>query len=46
MIDYGYTSYKYMKPVRNCVLIKKLEEKDLRKSHGLFIPDGEYIPVF
>ena len=38
MIEYGYASYKTLKPVGDCVLIKKLTEDCLRKSHGLYIP--------
>ena len=38
MLDYGYKKYNSMKPVGNCVLIEKMTENELRKSHGLFIP--------
>ena len=41
MIEYGYTSYKKMKPVGNCVLIKKMLENEFRKSHDLFIPQSK-----
>ena len=41
MISYGYTSYNEIKPVGNCVLIKKLMEDGLRKSHDLYIPQSK-----
>ena len=41
MISYGYTSYNEIKPVGNCVLIKKLTEDGLRKSHDLYIPQSK-----
>ena len=39
MIEYGYTKYNSIKPIGNCILIKKLNEAGLRKSHGLYIPE-------
>jgi len=39
MIEYSYRHYEYINPVGECVLIEKLTEDCLRKSHGLFIPD-------
>lgn len=39
MINYGYNQYKSMKAIGECVLIEKLTEDCLRKSHGLYIPD-------
>lgn len=38
MIDYSYNTYEYINPVGDCLLIEKLAEDTLRKSHGLFIP--------
>lgn len=39
MIEYGYKNYEKVIPVGECVLIEKLTEDCLRKSHGLYIPD-------
>jgi len=39
MINYGLTYYESMKPVGECLLIEKLTEDNLRKSHGLYIPE-------
>ena len=39
MINYGLTNYETMTPVGECVLIEKLTEDGLRKSHGLYIPE-------
>ena len=41
MIEYGYKTYQKMEPIGNCVLIKKMTEDCLRKSHGLFIPQSK-----
>lgn len=41
MILYGYATYNEIKPVGNCVLIKKLMEDGLRKSHDLYIPQSK-----
>lgn len=39
MLEYGYTKYEKLIPIGDCVLIEKLSEDCLRKSHGLYIPD-------
>lgn len=41
MLDYGYKKYDMIKPVGNCVLIKKINEPSLRKSHDLYIPQSK-----
>lgn len=41
MIEYGYTKYNSIKPIGNCILIEKMMENDLRKSHDLYIPQSK-----
>ena len=41
MLEYGYKKYNSMKAVGNCVLIEKMIEDNLRKSHGLYIPQSK-----
>lgn len=39
MINYGTKNYKNIQAVHECILIEKLNEETLRKSHGLYIPE-------
>lgn len=40
MFDYGYKKYSKIKPIGCCILIEKMNEADLRKSHGLYVPES------
>jgi len=38
MLEYGLTEYNKIKACGICILIKKTEEPDIRKSGGIYLP--------
>ena len=41
MLEYGYKKYDKIEPKGLCILIEKMQETDLRKNDGIYIPDSD-----